>query len=419
MEIPQTAEAKIASFRLFPYDVAFVFLWLVFVLLPIAHIAIIPGVPIYWSEAALGVCFLTLFLAQPRTALHGLVQLFLKEALIFSFVGSFLFGVVIAYGINPHILSGIGEIKSFYVAPVLLLVAVLLQGKSKERLDHLALAWLCGIVAACVAALIAFANNWLSYDGRLAGPYLSPNYLAMLVAPGVLLAGYFFTRAVGRRRWLFLLAGMFVFLVLLATRSYAAWGALGITISLGIGIGLVWSAGPRQRTVWALVLLAAIAVFVFQERGTEKWDSLVSGNERSSLASRLMIWRSAAKITQDSFPWGIGTGRFQELYLANQVNFLPYLEWAVPTPHNLYLHFLLEGGILALVGWLGIVSVILFRAWQQSIRGSMSPLLLLGLSLVVFYLSYGLVDTPYMKNDLALAVWGSLGICLATLRIRA
>lgn len=419
METSLIAEAKTTPLRRFPYGLPFIFLWLTFALLPIAHTAIIPGVPAYWSEAMLGASFLALFLDRPRAALRELFRILREERLVFSFVGIFLLGVVIAYRLNPHTISGLGEIKSFYVVPVLFLVAILAQGESRERLDRLVFAWLLGIMAVSIAALVAFMNGWLSYDGRLAGPYLSPNYLAMLVAPGVLLAGYSFACAAGRSRWFFLMGALLALLTLLATRSYAACAALGIVV-IGMGLGLIRLAKPQRWAALVFALVALLAVFIFQERGTEKWDSLVSGSERSSLASRLMIWRSAAKIADDSFPWGIGAGRFQELYLANQANFPPYLEWAVPTPHNLYLHFLLEGGVLALIGWIGVVSLILYRAWQHFPGRShpIFPLLILGLSLIIFYLSYGLVDTPYMKNDLVLAVWGSLGICLAALRIR-
>jgi O-antigen ligase len=397
---------------------AFAFLWLAFLLFPIAHLSTGGGIPIYWSEAAIGCSFLALILSDPKGAGARFLGIIRAEFQFFLFSGLFLSGIVLAYCLNPHSLSGWGEIKSFYIVPILFLTAVLVQAETKERIELLASGWLLGLAAASLAGAMTYLSGWLSYDGRLTSFYLSPNYLAMLVAPGVLLSIYFF--AACPRYWyqlaMLILGGLMLF-VLWATHSYAAWGAVLIACVAGI---FLWRSGkPVLYAAPLVVTIIILSGVFFLERGTEKWQSLVSGSERSSLASRLMIWRSGVKIAEDSFPVGIGTGRFQELYLANQEYYPTYLEWAVPTPHNLYLHFLLEGGVLALVGWFGCIIIVMKRSLRSLRQAPGNRLLILGLSLVVFYLVYGLVDTPYMKNDLALAVWGSLGLSLSALRIKA
>jgi O-antigen ligase len=135
-----------------------------------------------------------------------------------------------------------------------------------------------------------------------------------------------------------------------------------------------------------------------------------------------MIWRTAVDMVRDHPFSGIGVARFQSVYLEYQDRYTPYLEWAVPTPHNLTLHFFLEGGLLAFLGWLGVIGGLLFRFWNQwqvsHLSGLSGPITLLGAALLAFYLLYGLVDTPYMKNDLVLAVWGSIGLFLAALRAK-
>lgn len=397
---------------------SFVFLWLAFLLFPIAHLSIGPGIPLYWSEMALGCSFLAFFSSRPSLAKEKLLVLLREESRFLLFAGLFVLGIVFAYGVNPYSLSDWGEIKSFYIVPALFLVAILLHAETKASIKLLALSWFLGIVATALAALGAYLSGWLTYDGRLASLYLSPNYLAMLVAPGVLFSGYFFQDCSrGWHRILVLSFGLLVIFVLWATHSYAAWAA----ISVAFFVGWIFRSDRKSRAYIAPLAVAALVIglVVFQEHGTEKWHSLVSGSDRSSLASRLMIWRSAVKVSADSFPVGIGTGHFQAAYLANQKYFPPYLEWAVPTPHNLYLHFLIEGGAMTLVGWLGAIFLVLKRAVRALSRGEKSRTLSLGFALVIFYLVYGLADTPYMKNDLVLAVWGSLGFLLATLRIRA
>lgn len=398
--------------------VSFVFLWLTFLLFPVAHLGIGGGIPMYWSEMAIGCSFLALILHDPRRAWERLSLIFREESRFFLFAGLFLAGIILAYSLNPHSFSSWGEIKSFYIVPILLLITILVHVKTGEQIESFALSWLFGIAAASFAGIAAYMAGWLSYDGRLTSFYLSPNYLAMLAAPGVLISSYFFMTRIGHRfRLVMLFLGGSILFTLWATHSYAAWVAV-----LAAFAGLVSLRRVREFHYYPPLFLAVIIILggvIFQERGTEKWQSLVSGDERSSFASRIMIWRAAVKMAEDSFPIGIGTGRFQAVYLENQANFPAYLEWAVPTPHNLYLHFLLEGGVLALIGWLGCVFIVIGRGFQGLCRDPEGRVLILGLSLGVFYLVYGLVDTPYMKNDLALAVWGSLGFCLAALRIRA
>ncbi len=399
---------------------SFVFLQFAFLLFPVAHLSIGGGIPIYWAEAVIGLSFLAFILHDPKLAYARLRDLLREEPRFFLCIGLFLFGIALAYLFNPHSISGLGEMKSFYIAPIFLLIAILIHAQTKSRIESLALSWLLGIVAAALAGVVTYTLGWLSYDGRLTGLYLSPNYLAMLAAPGVLLAGYFLaTRVEHRYRMMISFSAVLILFTLWATRSYAAWTALFIAF---IGTAVLWWGMTREYRfrIFPLLLIAVlIGAVLVQERGTEKWQGLVSRNERSSLASRVMIWNAALKITQDSFPVGIGTGRFQEVYLANQKYFPTYLEWAVPTPHNLYLHFLLEGGLATLMGWIGCVLILCGRAYRRFSRGLGDRLFVLGLGLMLFYLVYGVVDTPYMKNDLALAVWGSLGLLLGALRIKA
>ena len=402
--------------RIFLRELSFSFLWLSFLLFPIAHLSIVSGIPAYWSETALALCLLLIFFADPIAAIIKIRHIFKQEWQFLTFAAMFIFGIVLAYVLNPHSISGLGEIKSFYLAPVAFLVAILIHSETKERIESLATGWLLGLAAAAFASIAAYLLGWLTYDGRLAGPYLSPNHLAMLMAPGVPLGVYFIGMYPGGRRLMTIVATALIIFTLWATRSYAAWGAV-LTV-IGVASILYQAKKPHFSLIAPLAILVLVfGTVLWHEQGTEMWHSLVSGAERSSLASRVMIWRVAERIAVDAFPFGIGTGRFQEVYLSEQVNFPPYLEWAVPTPHNLYLHFFLEGGIMTIAGFLGCAGIVIIRA-RRFFAYQTTHLGVLSIMLIMLYLIYGLVDTPYMKNDLALAVWGSLGLSLAVLRFR-
>ncbi|MFZ2984944.1 MAG: O-antigen ligase family protein, partial [Candidatus Moraniibacteriota bacterium] len=253
----------------------------------------------------------------------------------------------------------------------------------------------------------------LTYDGRLAAWYLSPNYLAFFLAPGTLLAHHFYFHPFGARmktfRHVFLLAFVVFMVVLFFTRSYATW--VGLVVA---GLAFLFLDMPESATRWkksaALFLLVTVfSALLLLESGSPKWQALTSLQERSSLASREMIWRVAVKIISDHPVLGIGLGRFQEVYLSYQQYFPPYLEWAVPQPHNLYLAVWLQTGLLGLLGftlfivaWLRKMLALRRSEGENGGRRNLSALLV---ALLVLYLVFGLVDTPFFKTDSAFAFW--------------
>jgi O-antigen ligase len=155
---------------------------------------------------------------------------------------------------------------------------------------------------------------------------------------------------------------------------------------------------------WKKILLALVflSVLFFSQLEKNKLNDLINANGRSSFFSRMMIWRSAEKMIEDSWFWGIGAGNFQEKYLAYQKHFPAYLEWAVPHPHSVFLAFWLYGGIFGLVGFLTLIYF-----WFSSIlRSQKNPnLKMIGLGIMLYILFHGLVDTTYFKNDLAVIFW--------------
>ena len=115
-----------------------------------------------------------------------------------------------------------------------------------------------------------------------------------------------------------------------------------------------------------------------------------------------MIWRSAGRLIEDNWLWGIGAGNFQEKYLVYQKYFTPYLEWAVPHPHSLYLSIWLYGGALGLAGFVGLIFFWFRSFWRLQKNPNLR---FIGLGIMFYILLHGIVDTTYFKNDLAVVFW--------------
>ncbi|MCK4525454.1 MAG: O-antigen ligase family protein, partial [Candidatus Andersenbacteria bacterium] len=137
-----------------------------------------------------------------------------------------------------------------------------------------------------------------------------------------------------------------------------------------------------------------------------KFDQIINSGSRSSFHSRLMIWNSAGEIIKDNPLFGIGPGTFQETYLSYAEKFdEPYLEWAVPQPHNVFLAFYLQTGLIGFVGF------VLILIWFFNCRNRAMPCFYNIINaLMIYILIHGLVDTTYWKNDLALMFWLIIGM---------
>ncbi|MEK7124040.1 MAG: hypothetical protein AAB851_04070, partial [Patescibacteria group bacterium] len=97
-------------------------------------------------------------------------------------------------------------------------------------------------------------------------------------------------------------------------------------------------------------------------------------------------------------------------YLGYQKYFPPYLEWAVPQPHNLFLAFWLQTGI---AGFCGLILIIFsfFKEKTAALKQNGGGLfhhqnynfwLAAAMSVILIH---GLIDTPYFKNDLSALFW--------------
>jgi O-antigen ligase len=321
---------------------------------------------------------------------------FFKNYRPFIFSAGLIFGGLLSSSlVAGNYGAGFGVIKSWFLLPILFsLVAGLAIEKEKRR--NILFAYYASAFFVALSAWGYFIFQVMTYDGRLQGFFNSPNYLAMYLAPAIFVFYGLFIEAKIKRKWLFGLSGIVILGALYMTYSYAGWLAtLGaVVLALGIEKKLSWK-------TWLIGVLLSGALF-FSQTGMDKFQGIINLDERASFSSRIMIWRSAEKMLENSWLWGIGAGNFQVKYLEYQKYFPPYLEWAVPHPHNLYLTFWLYGGIFGLAGFLALIGF-----WFRKIfRTQKNPTLkFIGLGIMLYFLLHGLVDTTYFKNDLATLFW--------------
>jgi len=322
------------------------------------------------------------------------------------FVAVFLiiFGTLLSTFLSTDWRVGAGILKAWILEPIIFSLILADIIKSRWELEWLVFALCLSATFVAAASLVYRINGWLTFDGRLAGWYLSPNHLAMFLAPGLILAGWgLFVAEKKNQKITWAIAVLFLILALSFTFSYGAWAAILAAMAFVVlSVNKNIERGKNGILLFCLglgVLFLAIGAW---QVGDEKWVNLLAA-DRSSWQSRLMIWQSTYKILESHWLFGIGPGLFQSYYLDYQKFFpIPYLEWAVPQPHNLFLAWWLAGGILGLAGFL-ILLVTYFKNFILTKQKQLLQILLA--AAFVYLLVHGLVDTPYWKNDLALVFW--------------
>jgi len=330
-----------------------------------------------------------------------------------------IFGAAISSFLAPseHTLVSLGILKGWFLVPILF-AGALSAVRVSEKFIMRALVLSGSVVAVISLVLLAIdtidtfdlTDTFVTYDGRLRGFYLSPNHLAMYLLPLWVLGYGLWVVATRQKERRILAAALSIMgAVLFLTQSFGAWfglaGGLFVFHILLRKLQLektrpypVFSI-PRPRVI--IALLAFLAVLAFSLFAfSPKFQDLASFDPRSSLSSRFMVWRVAWEIGKDHPLVGIGLGTFQEHYLAYQEKFPPYLEWAVPQPHNLFLAFWLQTGVLGLIGFLWLLYRI-FRAVIPPGPYPASLITIVALSAIAAIVLHGLIDTPFWKNDLS------------------
>ena len=339
------------------------------------------------------------------------IKLFSKQTIFssqFLMVGAFLIflGSLLGTIFSKNIWNSAGIFKGYLLDPflVFLLVLTTLKAGNFRKVEVLLSAMICSGIAVSVVAIGYLLSGRLGYDGRLSAFWLNANMLAMYISPAAVLL-------FGRLgNWISFFPLGAILAALTATRSLGAFGGL---LSAFLLLGLAGKLSHKRflpffrKIVFLLVLFGVLAPFIVVR------IPQAAGVFGPSFDSRLQIWRSSERMLSLHPFLGVGPGNFQKTYLEFQKYFPPYREWAVPQPHNIFLAFWLNFGILGFLGFFGILIYIFLPKDRVERKTAF-----LVQAAVLAILVQGIIDTPYFRNDLAVAFWVFLAILFSLRNLR-
>lgn len=184
-----------------------------------------------------------------------------------------------------------------------------------------------------------------------------------------------------------------------------ALGGLAILLSLSRGAWFGFAAAcvvfaiasANKKIIAGLAIIFVVIAAVVAITPNLRYRLILPFRGEKSSVARLSLWDTGSKMIKDNPLLGKGVNGFKDNW--DKYNTDPGLDH-YNFPHNIFLNFWIDSGLLGLISMLGILG---FALWQGRQRSSA---LKLGLMLfVVALVVHGLIDIPYFKNDLALVFW--------------
>lgn len=342
----------------------------------------------------------------------------------------FIIAGIIGVIVSPEKNVALGQFKAFIVDPLLFFYVIIANIKTKEDIKWLLKVLIAGGTLVAIHTIYQKFTGDLTIDGRVVGIFsYSPNYLSLYLAPiAVLTMGY--EMLIVGNRWndpqnikKILPYDLAFSIIIIALYFSGSRAGLGVTIiSISFLLVVKWWNQIRQSKVFTLLLYFFITLLLVAGWWFIKPNWQLSpeqgGRVTSSNNIRWEIWQTSGKMltTNHNWLWGVGLGNYQN-YFSNftkgWVNYDEYISPNALTAHNLYLQTWFNLGLLGIVAFIWLI-VLFFRYTLQAIRYTKNTQTLttcyILLATMFSILLYGLIDTPYWKNDLAVMFWLILGL---------
>ncbi|MCL5411974.1 MAG: O-antigen ligase family protein [Patescibacteria group bacterium] len=331
----------------------------------------------------------------------------------------FLLAGLISVWVSPDKKGALGIYKAYFIEPVLFALVV---GDLIQRLDSFTWAIKFLVISGLwlsllsIWQLISSSNPLAPYEigqGRVSAVYNSANALGLYLGPIVALTtGLLLNSSTwrsGKTLLKFLTLVLFL-IVFYFTHSRGSWfGLVGIA-----SIYLLWwfyqklSSNAKKWFVWGIKGLAAVfiigSVYFFLNISSYAPNYKFSYPRKTddTLTIRLCVWEGTKDLLVQYPIFGVGLDGFHSIYPKYRTCDNEPLMY----PHNIFLNFWMETGILGLLAFLWLVLVYFKKIFIALSKNKENQILSLSLlSAMVYLFIQGLVDVPYFKNDLSVEFW--------------
>lgn len=295
--------------------------------------------------------------------------------------------------------KSLGQWRALFFEPMILFLILIARSKNLNWRFPLFGILGSGLVVS-LAAVLQKITPWFyppslwndTLNGRVTSFFTSPNSVGLFLLPLAPLAVWLvIEKYKERRQAVFWLVVSLLFLAaIFLSFSQGAWIGLGVAAVI-----FLYRLGHSKISVGLVVLGVIVALVVPNIRTAVLFQDRAAQN-------RLVLWSDTGRflITSPSnFVFGAGVRQFfrtieKPHYDAKVMERLIY-------PHNIFLNFWAEIGLLGMIGFMGLLVCVFGWALKSKSKLVSATLLAVWTGFVI----HGLVDVPYFKNDLAFLFW--------------
>ncbi|MFH1909700.1 MAG: O-antigen ligase family protein [bacterium] len=361
-------------------------------------------VPFYFIRFNVGPIPTTLL----EIAIYGAAVLFLfyklfdlkdKKTLILA-GGVFVLAGLVSAIVSPDKVSGLGLWKAYFFDGYLVFLMFLSALKNKKDFTDFVI--YCGALTSALALLL-FISGAKTIDGRLYDlDRLSANYLAMFLAPILVLSLY---QTIKKKTIFHILASALIVVAIYLTDSRGALVALAGALILF----LYYFLAKSRKTLARVLLVILLAGFFIGGYLIFKPDWSDHSRKATSSNVRYYIWQTSFEIIGQKPILGVGLSNYQNYFSTltrDRVNYPEYISPVALTAHSLFIQLLATSGAVGLLAFL-------YLLFSSRFYFSKNLPIVLALFSILFY---ALVDTPFFRNDLAAIFWILLALSVNPVR---
>ncbi|MBT4850172.1 O-antigen ligase family protein [Candidatus Parcubacteria bacterium] len=304
-------------------------------------------------------------------------------------------------------LASLGLWRAYFLEPMMFFLIFIHTVRDKKdflwiiKAIALLLSWLF------VVTVYQYMTNWNfipAYnppnDLRLTGIFSYPNALSLLTAPlAIFLSTWWLTLKNKTDNIYYLLAGILG----LSLSIFAISQGAMLAILISVAVLLILAKKTRKWAISLFSLAIILFIVVLPKLNIDLNPDL--NLQSSSVDIRLNQWNETLDMLGDKFILGAGIDGYQTaLQNHHQTEWLEIYLY----PHNIFLNFWTELGLLGLLVFIVMLSLIVSRL-MDLFKDKNKLTWPLTLVWTVWFV-HGLVDVPYFKNDLSILFFALLAI---------
>jgi len=322
----------------------------------------------------------------------------------------FCISSTIAIGVALDTTKAIGAWKAFFIEPVVFAYLLAHVIEKKRDIEYILFGIVLSGLATSVLAIYQHFTGWMvPWDFwenrntyRVTGWYGFPNGVGIYLAPIISFAGYLIETTATKTKkhvrdhaqlWLSIICIPLALLSIIYAKS------TGPLIGVAAATGLWFLLHKKTRT-WTIVCIVLAGMFFFSLPAENPIKKEVLAQDRSGQIRKDM-WAESVEYLRVHPITGAGLMSYQKEIWPYRID--KWIE-VFHHPHNTILTMWMNIGFFGMFAFVWIC-VWLARVSLQHIVKKQSMAHIYMLCVLTTFLVMGLVDSPYIKNDMAMLFW--------------